>query len=118
MVSGLRLPFRVAGGAACGLVRVASGRVLVRVLLVGFEWRMRERRGGLMCDFDALCDFDRRIHTSESHEASISHVIWLAGAARAEPAGTGMAYAVTAPCAAGSSASMSKPPPRYACAGV
>jgi hypothetical protein len=81
MVSGLRLPFRVAGGAVCGLVRVVSGRVLVRVLLVGFEWRMRERRGGLMCDCDALCDFDRRIHTSESHEASISHVIWLAGAA-------------------------------------
>src|SRR6202522_276581 len=28
-----------------------------------------------MCDFDALCDFDRRIHTSNSHKASISHVI-------------------------------------------
>jgi hypothetical protein len=38
---------------------------------------MREGRGGLACDFDALCDFDRRIHTSESHEASISHVIWF-----------------------------------------
>jgi hypothetical protein len=38
-----------------------------------------QRRGGLMCDFDALCDFDRRIRMSESHEASISHVIWLAG---------------------------------------
>ena len=35
-----------------------------------------------MCDFDALCDFDRRIHTSESHEASISHVIRLGRSGR------------------------------------
>ena len=40
---------------------------------------MREACGGLACDFDALCDFDRRIHTSESHEASISHVISAGG---------------------------------------
>ena len=38
---------------------------------------MRKRRGGLTCDFDALCDFDRRMRMSESHEASISHVIWF-----------------------------------------
>src|ERR1700684_1337364 len=40
---------------------------------------MREVRAGLVCDFDASCDFDRRIHTSESHEASISHVISSGG---------------------------------------
>src|SRR6202044_2766298 len=44
---------------------------------------MRVRRSRLACDSDALCDFDRRIHTSESHEASISHVIQLAEAGRA-----------------------------------
>ena len=31
------------------------------------------------CEFDALCDFDRRIRTSESHEAENSHVIRPAG---------------------------------------
>ena len=61
---------------------------------------MWEGRGGLACDFDALCDFDRRIHTSESHEASISHVIQLARRGRTGPAGTGVADAVTVPCAA------------------
>jgi hypothetical protein len=51
-----------------------------------------ERRGGLACDFDALCDFDRRIHTSESHEASISHVISRRGRVRPGPTGTGVAF--------------------------
>jgi hypothetical protein len=50
-----------------------------------------------MCDFDALCDFDRRIHTSESHKAAIAHVIQLAGAGGAGPAGAGVADMVTAP---------------------
>ena len=71
-----------------------------------WRWRgsgggTRERRGGLACDFDALCDFDRRIHTSKSHKASISHVVWLAAAGRAWPAGTGVANAVTVSCGAG-----------------
>src|ERR1700734_3921256 len=53
-------------------------RALVGVLLTGSGGGMWGR-GGLTCDFAALCDFDRRIHTSESHKASISHVIRLAG---------------------------------------
>jgi hypothetical protein len=49
-------------------------RALVGVLLTGSGGGVWGR-GGLTCDFAALCDFDRRIHTSISHEASISHVI-------------------------------------------
>src|ERR1700734_4105027 len=82
---------------------------LVRVLLAGFWWRgsgggvlVAERgrgRGGVMCDFYAAGDFDRRIHTSESHNASISHVISRQDRGRAVPAGAGVADAVTVPCA-------------------
>jgi hypothetical protein len=49
-----------------------------------------------MCDSAALCDFDRRIHTSESHKASISHVIWLAERFRLGR-GSGVADVVTVP---------------------
>ena len=31
----------------------------------------------LTCAFAASCDFDRRMRTSKSHNASNSHVIWL-----------------------------------------
>ena len=59
-----------------------------------------------MCDFDALCDFDRRIRMSNSHEASISHVISAGGAgpsrAGGDPAGLagpGMADVAEVACA-------------------
>jgi hypothetical protein len=40
-----------------------------------------------MCDFDASCDFDRRIHTSKSHNAENSHVIQRPGALSGDRAG-------------------------------
>ena len=47
--------------------------------------------GGLTCDSAASCDSDRRIHTSKSHNASISHVIWLFRA-NFVPARSGLQY--------------------------
>ena len=64
---------------------------------------MREGRGGLACDFDALCDFDRRIRMSESHEASISHVISADGPGPGQAGGAGVADMAEVACAAGRS---------------
>src|ERR1700678_4135009 len=45
-------------------------------------------QGQITCDFDALCDSDRRIRMSKSHEAENSHVN-LALACRLPPAVAG-----------------------------
>src|ERR1700678_2273191 len=55
---------------------------------------MIRRRTDLTCGFAASCDFDRRIHTSKSHNAAISHVIQQAGLVMQWP--SGLAHASSA----------------------
>jgi hypothetical protein len=52
---------------------------------------------GLTCDSAASCDSDRRIHTSKSHNASISHVIQPTGRGRAGQSEAGVVYAGKVP---------------------